>query len=62
MENFKPWSREKQKEYFEKSLKGFNSEIKRKNIERISENIIDQAYQKPTPFYDDFSLGQEEDE
>jgi SRSO17 transposase len=39
------WSREKQKEYFEKSLKGFNSEIKRKNIERISENIIDQDYQ-----------------
>lgn len=41
----KLWSREKQKEYFEKTLKGFNSEIKRKNIERISETIIDQDYQ-----------------
>ncbi len=39
------WVRKEQKEYFEKTLKGFNSEIKRKNIERISETIIDQDYQ-----------------
>ena len=39
------WSRERQKEYFEKTLNGFNSETKRKNIERISEKIIDQDYQ-----------------
>lgn len=39
------WIRREQKENFEKILKGFNSEIKRKNIERISEKIIDQDYQ-----------------
>lgn len=39
------WSRESQKEYFEKTLNGFNSETKRKNIERISEKIIGQDYQ-----------------
>ncbi|MBK8396750.1 MAG: transposase [Leptospiraceae bacterium] len=37
--------KERAKEYFEKTLKGFSSEIKRKNIERISETIIDQDYQ-----------------
>lgn len=46
IDSFDPlWVRKEQKEYFEKTLKGFNSEIKRKNIERISENIIDQDYQ-----------------
>jgi len=39
------WTRKEQKEYFEKTLLGFNSEIKRKNIERISEKIINQDYQ-----------------
>ena len=56
------WVRKEQKEYFEKTLKGFSSEIKRKNIERISEKIIEQDYQKPSPFHDDFSLGQKGDE
>lgn len=39
------WIRKEQKDYFEKSLNGFLSETKRKNIERLSEKIIDQDYQ-----------------
>ncbi|MBK8394345.1 MAG: transposase [Leptospiraceae bacterium] len=43
--SFDPLWEGKSKRYFEKTLKGFSSEIKRKNIERISETIIDQDYQ-----------------
>jgi SRSO17 transposase len=39
------WNRREQKDYFERILNGFISETKRKNIERISEKIIDQEYQ-----------------
>lgn len=39
------WSRKEQKDYFEKSLLGFLSDTHRKNIERISEKIIEQDYQ-----------------
>lgn len=39
------WSRKEQREYFEKSVMGFLSDTHRKNIERISEKIINQDYQ-----------------
>ena len=39
------WTRKEQREYFERSVMGFLSDTHRKNIERISEKIIDQDYQ-----------------
>lgn len=39
------WNRKEQKDYFQKSVMGFLSDTHRKNIERISEKIIEQEYQ-----------------